>query len=96
MIVFNEEENNKVLQKCSECKFFFCCEKIAMFISNTQNKLLYLEFKFDNAMYLECPLKRFILNTPKSNQQANLKILKPNKFRPIIYFLKKYKEKNYV
>lgn len=96
MIVFNEEENNKVLKKCADCKFFFCCEKIDMSISNNLNELVYLEFKFAKEMYIKCPLNKFVLNAPKGNQLANLKILKTDKFSHIIYFLKKYKEKNHV
>lgn len=93
MFVFNEEEINKALQKCTSCKCVFYCEKIAMFISNKRNELLYLEFRFNKEMYLKCPLNKFVLNTPKGDQLANLKVRKSNKFSYIIYFLKKYKER---
>lgn len=92
MFVFNEGEINKAIQKCTSCKCVFCCEKIDMFISDEQRELLYLEFKFEKDMYLECPLKRFVFNIPKNIQQPK-KILKDDKFNHIVYFLKKYKEK---
>ena len=90
MFVFNEGEINKVLQKCISCKCVFCCEKIDMFISNKKDELLYLVFKFNEDMYLECPLKRFVFKIPKNIQQPK-KILEDDKFNHIVYLLKKYK-----